>query len=411
MATLLEPIVYLAWLIRREPLRLVLSLGGIVLGAAAIVFLASALSAARLALARMSQQATGADLSRVHAKEVFDGHPERVLSDADAAALREHEHLAAADISASSMRMGVQAVHGGVNAVVGLQSGGSTYAHLARMELLHGRWLAPEDENERRCMIGYDVWKEFFGSAWPLTDNTIILEGGVSLQVIGVFASRPTMGGNGGDGTFRLDKKVWVTQSTYHHGFDANGDAGEIVSRYPITQANELELIAKRLTPFFRVRHLGSKNFEFDALVKQEQTVSLVIAALGIVLFASGAIALIVGGVNIMNAQLVTVAERTREYGLRRALGASARSLQRSVLAESLTLSMAGGIFGTALGLGGAYGLSHLLQGLWGFWPFLVVTWSLVAALLASAFVGVVAGWLPAARASRLEPAVCLRDE
>lgn len=411
MATLLEPLVYLVWLIRREPLRLALSLGGIVLGAAAIVFLASALSAARLALARMNQEASGADLSRVHTKEMFDGHTQKALNASDAAALREHDGLGAQDVSASAMRMGVQAVHGAVNAVVGVQSGGTTYAKLAHMELLHGRWLTAEDETQRRCVIGYDVWKQFFNGEWPLTDATIVLEGSLSLQVVGVFASRPTMGGGGGDGTFRLDKKVWVSQTTYLHGFDATGAADEVVARYAVVGQDDLVKIAERLTPFFQHRHAGSKNFQFDALSKQNQTVGLVIAALGIVLFASGAIALIVGGVNIMNAQLVSVAERTREYGLRRALGASARSLQRSVLAESITLSLAGGLTGTGIGLGLALGLSRLLQGAWGFWPFMIVTWSLVAALAASAFVGVIAGWLPAIRASRLQPAVCLRDE
>jgi putative ABC transport system permease protein len=232
------------------------------------------------------------------------------------------------------------------------------------------------------------------------------------MQVVGVFDSHPNLGG-GGDGTYQLDHKVFVSNTTFRHYFDDTGAVGEIVSRYQQPEDAPLDLrkIARRLSPYLVVRHHGQKTFAFDALDQEDQTVSAVLKALGLVLLACGAIALVVGGVNIMNAQLVTVAERTREFGLRRAIGASAAALRTHVILESLTLSITGGILGIIFGLIGAWGVSALLSRFLGAWPFFSVPWAIGLALAAAAGVGVIAGWLPAARAARLEPAVCLREQ
>jgi putative ABC transport system permease protein len=118
------------------------------------------------------------------------------------------------------------------------------------------------------------------------------------------------------------------------------------------------------------------------------------------------AIGLVVGGMVIMNIMLVSVAERTREIGIRMALGARKRDILRQFLVESVTLSTLGALIGIGLGLGGAMLLRAQTQ-----LPAAVAPWSIVAATLLGIVVGVSAGVYPASRAARLDPIVALRQE
>jgi putative ABC transport system permease protein len=121
---------------------------------------------------------------------------------------------------------------------------------------------------------------------------------------------------------------------------------------------------------------------------------------------AVAAISLLVGGIGIMNIMLASVAERTREVGIRRALGARRRDVASQFLVESSLLTLAGGLLGSVLGLGG----SVLIQGLAG-WPTATHPLMLVVALLVALVVGIGFGFYPAWHASRLEPMTALRRE
>ena len=121
---------------------------------------------------------------------------------------------------------------------------------------------------------------------------------------------------------------------------------------------------------------------------------------------AVAAIGLLVGGIGIMNIMLASVAERTREVGLRRALGARRRDVAAQFLVESTLLTLTGGVLGSVLGLGG----SLLIQGFAG-WPTATHPLMLVAALVVALLVGVGFGFYPAWHASRLEPMTALRRE
>jgi putative ABC transport system permease protein len=125
-----------------------------------------------------------------------------------------------------------------------------------------------------------------------------------------------------------------------------------------------------------------------------------------LLLGAIASVSLVVGGIGIMNIMLVSVTERTREIGIRRAVGARARDILRQFLIEAITLSSIGGLVGVALGIGTSWILSVVAQ-----WPALTSPESVVMAFVVSAAIGVFFGFYPARKASELDPIDALRYE
>ncbi|MGH7898718.1 MAG: ABC transporter permease, partial [Candidatus Binatia bacterium] len=138
-------------------------------------------------------------------------------------------------------------------------------------------------------------------------------------------------------------------------------------------------------------------------IAKASQAASQVMASL---LLTVASISLLVGGIGIMNILLVSVTERTREIGIRMAIGAKARHILLQFLVEAITLSMAGGLAGAALGIGSAKAISFFAE-----WPTVLSMSTIVGSVLFSGAVGVFFGFYPARKASRLDPILALRYE
>jgi len=166
----------------------------------------------------------------------------------------------------------------------------------------------------------------------------------------------------------------------------------------------------EEITQLLRERHKirpGAENDfrvrNFSEMANTLQTTSTVMTNL---LLCIAMISLVVGGVGIMNIMLVSVTERTREIGLRMAVGARSKDILRQFLVEATVLCLFGGIIGILLGRGGAYLVSKLMQ-----WPTESSPGAIVAAVLTSAAVGIIFGFYPAWKASRLDPIEALRYE
>jgi len=263
------------------------------------------------------------------------------------------------------------------------------------------------------CVIGHDVWKDLFEGAWPLRDDAFTLNGATRLTVVGVLAPRPPIGGGDGDGTWMVDRRVIVSHTTFVRAIAPVEEYDEVVLQAGRRdgQPEDRVEVASRLEPVVRNLHMGVKNFEFDALGKGMQVDKLITAALGVILIGCALVATVVGAVNVMNAQLVQLHERTREYGICRALGLSARKLRVQVLVETLLLTLLGSAFGVAGGLGFGWIVARVLSRLVTPWPYEMVSWSIFAAVGGAALAGLLAGWLPAKRASEIPLAECLRGE
>jgi len=180
-----------------------------------------------------------------------------------------------------------------------------------------------------------------------------------------------------------------------------------------LIQARSEALMAEaqlEVTELLRVRHRigpGQENdFTIRNLTAIAETAALAAKAMSVLLGAIAGISLVVGGIGIMNIMLVSVTERTREIGIRMAVGARQRDILRQFLTEAITICLVGGLIGVALGMSGAWAVAAFTG--------LLVEMSVMAILLAVGFaaaIGIFFGWYPARKASRLKPVEALRVE
>jgi putative ABC transport system permease protein len=260
-----------------------------------------------------------------------------------------------------------------------------------------GQYLRESDVDTRRrvAVVGSGLARTLFDGADPLGRNLSV--GGVRFRVIGVFAEVGSSLGADRDNEVHIP----VTAAQRLFG-DTTVDAFAL--KAPST--DEIDDVRSAALAVLADRY---PDEEFSA-VTQDQilgTVGRILGLLTTVLAAIAAISLLVGGVGVSNIMLVSVRERTREIGLRKAVGARTRDVTLQFLLEAVLLTTIGGILGIALGVGGALGLSAVFDQL----PAVVTWWSPVLAFTVSAAVGIFFGVVPARRAGRLEPVVALRME
>jgi putative ABC transport system permease protein len=153
-------------------------------------------------------------------------------------------------------------------------------------------------------------------------------------------------------------------------------------------------------------RHNAPGHYEARSMEQEMQSANKILGIVGLVIGLIAGISLLVGGIGVMNIMLVSVTERTREIGIRMALGARRQDILVQFLFESIVLCLMGGIIGTVLGYGGAYVVAKIAH-----WPPLVSWWTILIAFLFSAGVGLFFGLYPANQAARLKPIEALRRE
>lgn len=254
------------------------------------------------------------------------------------------------------------------------------------------------------ALIGQTVVKNLFGNDDPI-GKTIRVKN-MPFLVVGVLDEK----GQGLDGRDQ-DDMILIPLSTSQSKLFGNPFPGTV--RFIMAQAKSAEMLEEAevdMTQLIRTRHRIVDGVENDFSVKNlsamAQMAAMAAGVLSMMLGAIASISLLVGGIGIMNIMLVSVTERTREIGLRMAVGATPSAILLQFLAEAAALSTAGGLVGVAIGMGGAR-LVGRLNG----WPIAVTPTSVVIAFVFSAAVGVFFGFYPALRASRLNPIDCLRYE
>jgi putative ABC transport system permease protein len=263
-------------------------------------------------------------------------------------------------------------------------------------DLARGSYLTSSDVDTARrvAVLGSSVAGSLFGERDPVGQQVSIA--GVRFRVIGVFAS---LGQSLG---VDRDDEVHIPVTAAHRLYGTeriDGIAVKAPDREGISQLGD------RIVAELSRRHPES---EFSA-VTQEQILGVLGDILGVltgVLAAIAGISLLVGGVGVSNIMLVSVRERTREIGLRKAVGARPRDIGLQFLIEAVLLTSLGGTIGMGLGVGAA-----LLVGALSPVPAAITWWSLTLAFGVSAAVGIVFGVVPAQRAGRLDPVVALRSE
>ncbi len=232
--------------------------------------------------------------------------------------------------------------------------------------------------------------------------GTDISIGGIPFQVIGILQSK------GGAGPLNQDDMILVPLNTVRDHF-VSGDSVRSIG-VSVAQADQMDTVKAEITTTLKARHgLGAADTADFNVFDQAQlltTVGSITGLLTVLLAGIASISLIVGGIGIMNIMLVSVRERTREIGIRKAIGAKSSDILFQFLIEALVLSLLGGFIGILVGLG-ATALIGQLAG----WGFVFSPVTLVVALLFSLAVGVVFGVWPARQAARLDPIAALRYE
>lgn len=247
--------------------------------------------------------------------------------------------------------------------------------------------------------------QDLFGGSDPLGQKIKIA--GISFTVVGVLPDK------GDSGFASPNSQILVPLNTYLQRLGRSNNRGEPTVNQVYIQGlskDTLKDLQNQITDFMAERHKISNPDEYDFSVQNQAdalaSVNQVTQTLTLFLGGVAGISLLVGGIGIMNIMLVSVTERTREIGIRKALGAKPRDILTQFLVESVVLSVGGGLLGIALGLGLARSVGNLMH--------ITPLFSLSSVLLAFAFsaaVGVFFGYYPALRAARLDPVESLRYE
>ena len=252
------------------------------------------------------------------------------------------------------------------------------------------------------CVIGHTVAKELFPSENPV-GQTLRLRN-IPFKIVGVLAGKGFVSAHGTD----QDDVVIVPYTSFMKRISPRRNVSTIMIRGE--SAAVLPQIKDYVTALLRQRHRIRPDSESDFTVNDQQdlaqTATATTKTMTVLLGAIASVSLIVGGIGIMNIMLVSVTERTREIGIRLAVGARGRDILLQFLIEAITLSSLGGILGIAIGLGSAKILSVFAG-----WPTLISVMAVVVAFFFSAVVGVFFGFYPARKASQLDPIEALRYE
>jgi putative ABC transport system permease protein len=277
----------------------------------------------------------------------------------------------------------------------------SEYIDFATFDAERGRVMTPSevDRNRPVVLLGWDVADQLFGDVTPL-DKTIKIEG-VHFRVVGVSARKGSVFGNS------MDNFVVVPIGQHMKMFGARQSLSLMVkptSPEVLPVAMDDATVAMRVAR--RLKATEPDNFGLftsDSLLDlyQQATTGIFAVLVGVV-----ALSLLVGGIVIMNIMLMVVSERTREIGLRKALGARRKDIMSQVLTESVTLSTVGGLVGIALGSLAAQLVATVTP-----LPARLEPWSVMLGIGITATVGLFFGAYPASRAARLDPIEALRKE
>jgi putative ABC transport system permease protein len=390
--------------------RAALTLLGILIGTSSIVMLAGLLTSAQEALLRADQGANETDLIEVNRNWLSDIErlkATRPISRYDVAALDGNALLDDARVATAARIWGRARLHGREQRV-GMYGVSSDAMVLYRLELEQGRMFVDDDLRARRrvAIVGQEVWSNLLEKK-PIDGVSIDLNGEL-FRVVGVLKHKPTLGG----GRWSWDQRVLLPHTTVAAIFQPSGEVASIFVRLAGTGSlgTRIEALTKVIDGVMLRRHFGVRNFEVKSAKSGGQE-ELILSIIAFLIVGTGGVALFVGGVNIMNIMLVTVAERTREIGVRRALGAPPHTILVQFLLEASALSLVGGLLGVVFGVVFSFAIVQALNATIGGWTFYVEAWSIFAGLGMSLLTGIVFGLSPAWRASKLSPVEALRSD
>jgi putative ABC transport system permease protein len=392
--------------VSRNKLRAGLTTLGITIGVSAVVTVTALATAARsnvtaqvqalgtnsLIVFPRSSRASGAKVDSVSRLSELDVRP----------LVRESTSIA---VAAPFLRGAATVVYEGENASPTIIGTRLDYFTIRNWKVKTGRLWTGTSENvaERVAVIGVDTAKTLFGSQDPI--GRTLRVGRFTFEIIGVLEEK-------GQSPFGANQDdILLVPITTMRSTITNARPNETHAIiFSATSAETTSRAQQQAEEILRERHHIQEGQEDDfAVHSQAEFQALqdtIFGALTMLLIGIAAVSLVVGGIGVMNIMLVSVAERTREIGIRMAIGAREADIMIQFLVEALVLSFLGGLLGTALGLLAIHGFGSALS-----WEMHLEPQSLLMALVTSTTIGLVFGFLPARRAARLDPVQALGRE
>ncbi|GAA4256252.1 FtsX-like permease family protein [Azospirillum formosense] len=389
--------------IRRNALRSFLTVLGIIIGVGAVIGMVT--------IGNGTTARITADLAKLGTNLLFvlpgQVGPGRASSDARPFNSRDIEAMRAQLVGVQAVapvaQKSVPVIYGTENrntVVTGTDSG---YFVVQNWALARGRGFHEGEERAGRaaCIIGQTVREKLFGRTDPIGETIRVHN--VSCEVIGLLEAK----GQSSFGT-DLDDTVLMPLRAFQRRIAGNMDIARVYvsARNGVDTAKVQTGIERLLRERRNITPGKEDDFSVRDMKQVVQATAGATAVLTGLLGAVAAVSLLVGGIGIMNIMLVSVTERTREIGIRLAIGALEEQVLMQFLVEAVVLSLFGGIFGIALGLGLAVVTTTALNV-----PFLVDPFIILVAFGFSAVVGIVFGYIPAHRAAHLDPIQALRHE
>ncbi len=386
--------------IRRNLMRSFLTVLGVVIGVASVITMVTLGSGATLQVTQ-NVASLGSNLISVRPGQMGSRSSAPSFKRVDAEAIeREIRGVkAAAPVSGATSTV----VHGNANWSTGIVGTTENYFIVREWKMQFGREFTAAEERSGRavCVIGETVRKELFGSGNPL--GIKIRFNKVACQIIGVLQAK-------GQSTFGSDQDdlILMPLKTFQRRVTGNKDIRQI--DIAIQKGFDTTIYKTKIETFVRERRNLSDNEDNNFTVMDMKEIANMLSniteVLTMLLGSVAAVSLLVGGIGIMNIMLVSVTERTREIGIRLAIGALEKEVLLQFLVEAIALSTFGGIFGILLALAASYGLAVFMA-----IPLVFNIWVILLSFIFSAFIGVVFGYFPARKAARLDPIVALRHE
>ena len=392
--------------LRRNKMRSALTSLGIIIGVASVVAMLAVGNGARASIQKQVA-ALGQNLLAVFAGSSRTGGinagagSASTLTIGDAEAV-EREISGVIAVSPEVTR-GVQAIANGRNWSTTVAGESPDYLKIRDWALATGAMFTDRDVRTaaKIAVLGSKTANELFGPLDPIGQTVRI--GNIPFVITGVLASK-----GAGIGGQNQDDRIVVPYTTAMRRI--TGDTYLRSFNVQVAESTEMTDVQREIAALLRQRHQlpADRADDFNIFNQKEiaDTASTITGAITLLLGAIGSISLLVGGIGIMNIMLVSVTERTREIGIRMAVGARPGIVQLQFLCEAMLLSLIGGAIGVLLGVG----ISRLVQAVADFTP-VVSTASVVLAFGVSCAIGVFFGFYPARKAARLDPIEALRYE
>ncbi|HET8648394.1 MAG TPA: ABC transporter permease [Gemmatimonadales bacterium] len=391
--------------IRANKLRAGLTMLGIIIGVGAVITMVALGTGAQRAVEERIAS-LGANVLTIYPGQGFRGGVARsdrpTLTTDDYLALKNQATKLKAVVPELSGNLQVQYGNQNINtSVLGTTAG---YVKMHNYTVPFGRMFTEGDDEARQryAVLGASVPDMLGGNPAAMIHQTILIRG-IPFEIIGVLSAKGSQGS-----FFNPDEQILIplftAQYRIHGTKRIRSLSVQIADGVPVEQGMvNIEQVLRRE---HKILPGGDNDFQVrnqqDILATQQQATQVFTTLLASI----AAVSLVVGGIGIMNIMLVSVTERTREIGVRKALGATRTTIMLQFLIEALVLCLLGGILGILLGVGGALALSKLAQ-----WNVAISPMAIGVAFLFSAAIGLFFGLWPARRAASLDPIIALRYE